>query len=173
MPSRPPAPTAVGRRTVILGLCLGLGALSAACTGGSVTTLSSPPTTDAGLTLTVQRSPAGPILATGMGATLYDFGPDTRHRSTCVNVGCVYQWPPLIVRGPILVGTGVDRALVGTLTRPGGATQLSYNGHPLYTYILDAKPGMVTGQAIDQDGGPWYVLGPAGNEIHRPFTVNG
>jgi len=35
------------------------------------------------------------------------------------------------------------------------------------------RPGMVTGQAIDQDGGPWCVLGPAGNAIHTAFTVNG
>jgi predicted lipoprotein with Yx(FWY)xxD motif len=62
---------------------------------------------------------------------------------------------------------------VGTLKRPDGSTQLSFNGHPLYTYNLDVKPGMVTGQAIDQDGGPWYVLTPAGNEIHTAFTVNG
>jgi predicted lipoprotein with Yx(FWY)xxD motif len=162
-----------GRRPFHLGLCLGLGAMLAACGGGAATTLPSPPTTDAQLTLTVQRTPAGPILATGTGATLYDFGPDTRNRSTCLNDGCVYQWPPLVVHGPILVGAGVNRALVGTLHRPGGSTQLSYNGHPLYTYVLDVKPGMITGQAIDQDGGPWYVLNPAGNEIHTPFTVNG
>jgi predicted lipoprotein with Yx(FWY)xxD motif len=62
---------------------------------------------------------------------------------------------------------------VGTLTRPDGSTQLSYNGHPLYLYIRDVKPGEVTGQAIDQDGGPWYVLSPSGKEIHTPFTVNG
>ncbi len=167
------SPRREARRPFHLGLCLGLGAMLAACGSGAVTTLPSPPTTDAQLTLTVQRSPAGRILATGTGATLYDFGPDTRNRSTCLNDGCVYQWPPLIVHGPILVGPGVNRALVGTLHRPGGSTQLSYNGHPLYTYVLDARPGMITGQAIDQDGGPWYVLNPAGNEIHTPFTVNG
>ena len=137
----------------------------------TVSPLSSPPTTDASFALTVQRSPAGPILATGTGRTLYDFRPDTCSHSACVNVGSVYQWPPLIVKGPILVGPGVDRALVGTITRPNGTTQLSYNGHPLYTYILDAKPGSVTGQAIDQDGGPWFVLNAAGNEVHQAFTV--
>ena len=36
---------------------------------------------------------------------------------------------------------------------------------------MDVKPGMVTGQGIDQDGGPWFVLNPAGNEIHTPFSV--
>jgi predicted lipoprotein with Yx(FWY)xxD motif len=168
--------TLVRRRcTAILGMALTLapGAVLSGCGGGSVTTLSTPPTTDDADTLTVQHSPAGPILATGTGYTLYDFGPDTSSQSACVNVGCVYQWPPLVVSGTVLVGPGVDRALLATLKRPGGSTQLSYNGHPLYTYIRDVKPGLVTGQGIDQDGGPWYVLGPAGNEIHTSFTVDG
>jgi predicted lipoprotein with Yx(FWY)xxD motif len=154
---------------ISLGLCVSL----SGCVGGSVTALSSPPTTNLSLTLTVQRSPEGLILATGSGFTLYDFRPDTPLRSVCLNVGCVYQWPPLLVKGTIQVGPGVNRALLGTLRRPDGYHQLTYNGHPLYTYILDTKPGLVTGQAIDQDGGPWYVLNPAGNEIHTPFTVNG
>jgi predicted lipoprotein with Yx(FWY)xxD motif len=163
-----------GRSASILavGVLLALGPLLAAC-GGSVTNLSTPPTTDESVALTVQRSPDGPILATGGGATLYDFGPDTPTHSACLNDGCVYQWPPYIVIGTVRVGPGVNRSLVGTVRRPGGAEQLSYNGHPLYTYIRDVEPGMVTGQAIDQDGGPWYVLTPAGTAIHTAFTVNG
>jgi predicted lipoprotein with Yx(FWY)xxD motif len=144
-----------------------------ACANSNVTTLSSPPTTDISLTLTVQRTPQGNILATGAGNTLYDFAPDTPTQSTCLNDGCVFQWPPLIKNGPVTVGPGVRQSLVGTLRRPDGATQLSYGGHPLYTYNLDVTPGMVTGQAIVQDGGPWYVLSPSGQDIHTGFTING
>jgi len=153
-------------------LLLALGPLLAAC-GGPVTTLSTPPTTDESVALTIQRSPDGSILATGGGATLYDFGPDTPTHSACLNDGCVYQWPPYIVTGTVRVGPGVNGSLLGTVKRPGGAEQLSYNGHPLYTYIRDVEPGMITGQAIDQNGGPWYVLTPDGKEIHTAFTVNG
>jgi predicted lipoprotein with Yx(FWY)xxD motif len=161
-------------RTATLGMVLmvGLGTLMAGCVGGRVTTLTSPPTTDAALTLTIQLTPAGAILATGTGYTLYAFGPDTPTRSTCVNAGCLYQWPPLLRKGTVLVGPGVDRSLVGTLTRAGGSPQLSYDGHPLYTYIRDGKPGVVMGQDVDQDGGPWYVLNPQGDEIRTNFTVN-
>jgi len=137
-----------------------------------VSTLSSPPTTNASFSLTIQKSPVGPILATGTGATLYDFVPDTPAHSACLNVGCVYQWPPLLATGATQVGPDVDLSLVGTLKRPGGSIQLSYNGHPLYLYIRDIKAGTVTGQAIDQDGGLWYVLSPSGNEIRTAFTVN-
>jgi predicted lipoprotein with Yx(FWY)xxD motif len=154
-------------------LCLGFGSLIAACNSGPVATLTAPPTTDPSLTLVLEHSPEGSILATGRGATLYDFGPDSPTRSTCVNVGCVYQWPPLAAPSSIRVGAGVTRSFVGTVKRPGGSLQLTYDGHPLYTYVRDVKPGMVTGQAIDQDGGPWYVLNPTGHEIRSPFTVNG
>jgi predicted lipoprotein with Yx(FWY)xxD motif len=172
-PSRASADRGRLRAALGAGLSLSLAFVLSACVGGSVTTLTSPPTTDATLTLTIQRSPLGPILATGRGATLYDFGPDSSIRSACLNAGCVYQWPPLDVTGVVRVGAGVKGGLVGRLSRPDGSTQLSYGGHPLYTYIRDVKPGLVTGQAIDQDGGPWYVLDPAGIPIHTPFTVNG
>jgi predicted lipoprotein with Yx(FWY)xxD motif len=146
-------------------------AFSACANEGNVTTLSAPPTTDPSLTLTLQKSPAGPILATGNGSTLYDFTPDTPAHSACVNDGCVFQWPPLVVNGPVRVEQGLDSSLVGTLRRPDGSTQLSYGGHPLYTYNLDVTPGMVTGQAIDQNGGLWYVLGPRGRQITTAFSV--
>jgi predicted lipoprotein with Yx(FWY)xxD motif len=154
-------------------LFVGLGAVLAACNTGTVTTLTTPPTTNDTLALTIQHAPGGLILATGSGATLYDFAPDSPSHSTCLNAGCVYQWPPYEVSGTVRVGPGVERSLVGTLTRPDGTSQLSYGGHPLYTYIRDTRPGMVTGQAIDQDGGLWYVLSAKGQEIHTPFTVNG
>lgn len=135
--------------------------------------ISSPPTTDLSLTLTLQHSPAGPILATGAGNTLYDFVPDTPTHSACVGNPCALQWPPLLEFGAVRVGRGVDRALVGTLRRPGGTVQLSYDGHPLYLYAGDMTPGMVMGQGISQDGGVWYVLGARGEQVTTAFTVTG
>jgi predicted lipoprotein with Yx(FWY)xxD motif len=156
---------------VVPAACAGLALALAACGGSGVTTLSAPPTTDTSLTLMVQRSPAGPILATGGGNTLYDFVPDTSKHSACVDDGCVFQWPPLLESGRVLVGSGVDSALVGTLRRPDGSAQLSYGGHPLYTYNLDVSPGVVMGQGIDQNGGLWYVLDPRGKQVTKGFTV--
>ncbi len=148
-----------------------LALLFSACGGAGVTTLSAPPTTDTSLTLTLQHSPVGPILATGGGDTLYDFAPDTPTHSACLNDGCVLQWPPLITSGPVRLGKGLDRVLVGTLRRPDGSTQLSYGGHPLYRYNLDVSPGVVMGQAIDQDGGLWYVINAKGQQITTAFSV--
>jgi predicted lipoprotein with Yx(FWY)xxD motif len=158
---------------VVPAALLGLGLLLSACggAGGGVTTLSNTPTTDASLTLTLQHSPAGLILATGGGDTLYDFVPDTPTHSACVSTVCVFQWPPLVTSGAVRVGRGVDRSLVGTLHRADGSTQLSYGGHPLYTYNGDVSPGVVMGQAINQDGGLWYVLNAQGKQITTSFSV--
>jgi predicted lipoprotein with Yx(FWY)xxD motif len=157
--------------TVVPAALAALALTLSACGNSGITTLSAPPTTNPSLTLTLQRSPEGLILATGGGNTLYDFVPDTPTHSACLNDGCVLQWPPLLKSGPVTVGKGVDSSLVGTLLRPGGSTQLSYGGHPLYTYNLDVTPGMVTGQAIDQDGGLWYVLNAKGQQITTGFSV--
>jgi predicted lipoprotein with Yx(FWY)xxD motif len=162
------------RRPARIGAALFVGTtlLLSACGNNNVTQLTATPTTDDAATLTLQHTPHGDILATGAGNTLYDFVPDTPTHSACLNDGCVFQWPPLIKNGPITAGPGVRRSLIGTLHRPDGSTQISYGGHPLYTYNNDAVPGMVTGQAIDQDGGLWYVLTPAGAQITTGFTIN-
>jgi predicted lipoprotein with Yx(FWY)xxD motif len=160
------------RTRAIVGAAAFIGsAVAATACGSNITTLTVPPTTDPSLTLTTQHSPVGPILATGGGATLYDFAPDSPTHSACLNDGCTFQWPPLLVRGPVLVGPGVRTALIGTLRRPDGSTQLSYGGHPLYAYATDGTPGVVLGQAIDQNGGLWYVLDPAGKPITTSFSV--
>ena len=70
-----------------------------------------------------------------------------------------------------VLATGGGDTLVGMLRRPDGSTQLSYGGHPLYTYDLDATPGIVTGQAINQDGGLWYVLNGKGKQVTTAFSV--
>ena len=97
--------------------------------------------------------------------------PDTPTQTACLNDGCVFQWPPLIKRARSGSARALDPSLVGTLRRPDGSIQISYGGHPLYTYNLDVSPGMVTGQAIDQDGGLWYVLNAKGKQITTSFAV--
>ena len=158
------------------GAALATGALSillGACGGGSpVTTFNETPTTTSGATLAEEASPVGPILATGSGYTLYEFVPDTATKSACVSSACVFLWPPVTVTGTPTIGAGLHRALLGTLRRPDGSTQVSYGGHPLYRWNSDTKPGMTTGQALLNEGGYWYVVSPAGKPITKPFTTN-
>jgi predicted lipoprotein with Yx(FWY)xxD motif len=60
-----------------------------------------------------------------------------------------------------LAGTGVKKALLGTTRRPNGKLQVTYNGHPLYSYVGDSAAGQATGEGSD---GTWYVVTAAGNK---------
>ena len=76
-------------------------------------------------------------------------------------------WPPLITKVKPVAGLGVRASLLGTTKRKDGKLEVTYNGHPLYYFVSDRKPGQTTGQALNQFGAPWWVLSPAGKEIHR------
>lgn len=52
--------------------------------------------------------------------------------------------------------------LLGTAPDPDGGRVITYNHWPLYTYAGDLTPGQATGQALDLNGAPWYVLRPSG-----------
>lgn len=145
--------------------------VTAANLTGDVAAASTSSTTTPGVTLTTERSPAGPIIVTGRGYTLYDYAPDTRDHSHCITDLCVTLWPPLVVQGQPTVGKGLSARLVGTTRRSNGTLQVTYGGHPLYTWKGDTKPGMVTGQALLNAGGYWYVVSPSGKQIKTQFTV--
>jgi hypothetical protein len=54
---------------------------------------------------------------------------------------------------------------VGTAKRPDGTEQVTYNGHPLYLFVRDQKPGDISGQGVSAFGALWYVLSSSGNQI--------
>ncbi|WP_371496773.1 hypothetical protein OG871_12230 [Kitasatospora sp. NBC_00374] len=106
----------------------------------------------------------GSILVDGQGRTLYLFEADTSSQSTCSDA-CAAAWPPFTTTGAATAGDGATAGLLGTTKRPDGATQVTYNGHPLYYYAGDAKPGDTTGQDLNQFGASWYVLNAAGAKV--------
>jgi hypothetical protein len=55
--------------------------------------------------------------------------------------------------------------LLGSDANPIGGKVVTYNHWPLYTYVVDTKPGQATGQALNLNGELWYVLSPAGKVI--------
>lgn len=119
------------------------------------------------VTVMTRSLPAvGTVLVTGGGYALYMFQPDNRHAVTCTAV-CAATWPPLkLPSGATLVaGTGVRQSLLGTDPDPSGGRVVTYDGWPLYTYTGDVQPGQATGQAIDLNGGEWYVLRPSGTPL--------
>ena len=94
------------------------------------------------------------VLTNGNGLTLYWFAPDTPTTSRCTG-SCTAYWPP--VTGSPMAGPGVTGTL-GTIKRPGGAVQATYDGHPLYTYVGDSGPGQARGNNLYLNGGLWYEV---------------
>jgi predicted lipoprotein with Yx(FWY)xxD motif len=94
------------------------------------------------------------VITNAKGFTLYSFAPDTSSKSNC-NGSCAQIWPPL--KGPATAGPGVTGKL-GTIKRSDGSTQATYNGHPLYTYTGDTKPGQATGNGLNLSGGVWHEV---------------
>jgi len=114
----------------------------------------------------VANSPLGRILVDASGRTLYLFQQDTTTASTCDDA-CASLWPPLTTTGNPEAADGVSAAKLGTTKRTDGTTEITYNGHPLYYYAGDAKPGDTTGQGLDLYGAEWNVLSPAGEKIDQ------
>jgi predicted lipoprotein with Yx(FWY)xxD motif len=155
---------------------LGIALIAAGCGGsgsgapnssgpyGSTAAPSPPNAAAGGAKVAVANSPLGRILVDGHGLTLYLFEKDTSTASTC-DGACASSWPPLTTTGSPLAGDGALAGKLGTTKRTGGKTEVTYNGHPLYYYAGDTKPGDTTGQGLDSFGAPWYVLSPAGEKI--------
>src|SRR6266566_8675194 len=123
-------------------------------------------TKSSGTTVAVAKSRLGRILVDSKGITLYDFVKDKGGASSCYGA-CAALWPPLITKGKPHAGPGVRASLLGTTKRKDGKLEVTYNHHPLYYFVTDRKPGQTTGQGVNQFGGPWWVLSPAGKEIHH------
>ena len=85
---------------------------------------------------------------------------------TCTGA-CAGTWPPVTLPTGAATGAeqGVESSLLGSDPDPAGGRVLTYNGWPLYTYSGDVEPGQATGQAIDLNGGEWYVIRPSGQPL--------
>jgi predicted lipoprotein with Yx(FWY)xxD motif len=145
----------------------------AACGGGGAATASPPKTsTGASATLGVASSSLGSILVNSTGRTLYVFKADVGAKSACTGA-CATAWPPLLATAKPTAGTGLTASKLATITRSDGTQQVTYNGHPVYLFIKDKKPGQTTGQGVTAFGAAWYALTPAGNQISTQPTTSG
>ena len=114
---------------------------------------------------TARAGKLGRILVNGKGVTLYLFEKDTKNKSKCSGP-CAVNWPPLIKHGTIRALGGVKASKLGTTRRADGSRQVTYAGHPLYTFVLDRnRPGSTKGQKVDAFGAEWYVVGTNGKSV--------
>jgi predicted lipoprotein with Yx(FWY)xxD motif len=164
---RPGEPAPAGRPARLGALAVAavsfLTAVAAVVFGVSVATASSGqavPAT-AGGTATLRTTTIGgvSVLTNSSGRTLYWFAPDTPSKSACYGT-CAAYWPPVI--GNPAAGPGVTLSKIATIARTDGTIQVTYAGHPLYTYIGDTAPGQANGNDINLNGGFWHEVPAAG-----------
>ena len=148
--------------TSVAAIALLATAATLAATGGSKSTSST-------VTISTRSvSGLGTILVNSAGRTLYMFAPDKRTKVTCFKT-CAKIWPPLkLPVGAKIVAKGAAKqALLGSDkdAAVAGGRVVTYNHWPLYTYLGDPKAGVAAGQALNANGGLWYVLASSGAVI--------
>ncbi len=147
------------RRRLAAAGVVALAIFAAACGGTSTSSTSS--TAASGTIVRAVQSPYGKVLVDAGGMTLYAYSIDSPGVSRCSGE-CNKTWPPLVTTGAPRARGGVDGSLLSTFKRSGGATQVSYAGHPLYTYTGDTVPGEYRGQGL---GNLWHVVSISGRVI--------
>jgi predicted lipoprotein with Yx(FWY)xxD motif len=145
----------------------------ASSAGSSATTTTSPTTTTVASTTTAATSTASlgvamnaklgkQIIVDAKGMTVYLYDPDGASTTTKVPDAIKANWPPVVAAGAPGVGAGLDQAKVAAQMQADGTSQVSYDGHLLYTFVGDKAPGDVVGQGL---GGVWFVLSPDGTKL--------
>lgn len=112
-----------------------------------------------GATVVVAETSLGEVLVDADGLTLYLFEQDAGTEVSACTGSCADLWPALTSDAAPTAGEGIDAALLGVAQQPDGSSQVTYNGHLLYTYAQDSAPGDVEGQGV---GGVWFAVTPAG-----------
>jgi predicted lipoprotein with Yx(FWY)xxD motif len=118
------------------------------------------------------NSKLGKILVDSRGRTLYLFSKDTRTKSACSGA-CATPWPPLRANGRLSAGGGVNASKLGTIRRSDGKPQVTYNGHPLYGFVMDTKAGDTKGEGLTAFGGHWFVISPTGKQVSPKKSSGG
>jgi predicted lipoprotein with Yx(FWY)xxD motif len=132
--------------------------------GGTTKPASTAASTGGAAVVSVSTVPkVGQIVVDSKGFTLYDFHKDKGTTSSCYG-GCAKIWPPMTTEGAPTAKGGAMASKLGTTKRSDGTEQVTYAGHPLYTYTADTKPGEANGNDFSSYGAQWYALKPNGEE---------
>jgi predicted lipoprotein with Yx(FWY)xxD motif len=168
--SRPrllPLPVLAVTATALLAAACGSSGSPASSSGGTPPAAGKAPAAPAKVTINAKQvGKLGSILVTSTGLVLYMFVPDKDAKVTCVSL-CAATWPPVFVAsgGSVTAGAGVQQSMLGTDPDPAGGKVVTYDGWPLYGYTGDQSPGQTTGQAVNVNGGLWFVINTAGQPV--------
>jgi predicted lipoprotein with Yx(FWY)xxD motif len=163
---------------LVLAACGGSGSSNSgtsSSSGASSTPIygAAPPSTSntsnasgAASTVSTKTSSLGTFLVDAKGRTLYLWDADTGSMSTCTGA-CAQAWPPLTTTGTPKASGAVKASLLGTTKRSDGSREVTYAGHPLYTFAGDTQPGQTTGEGSNGFGAPWWVVSTAGKALQH------
>jgi predicted lipoprotein with Yx(FWY)xxD motif len=162
-----------------LGVALLASSPASAATSSCADPVTSTPTGPA--TVSAASTPFGKVLVAGSGAyagcSLYLLTSDQLHALTGAGFACsdtptvlgpacdTVLWPALLTDGAPIAGPGVNRTLLGTVTRTDALAgvsvqQVTYAGLPLYRFHFDEVPGEEEGanvfDPVTSPTGIWY-----------------
>ena len=125
-----------------------------------------------GALVSLRKTTLGKVLVDARGHTLYLFEKDKKGTSSCYGA-CATYWPAAITPAKPRPGTGVRASLLGVTKRTDGRRQVTYAGHPLYTFIADKKAGQTTGEGLSDFGATWDAVASNGHSIEPKAPSNG
>jgi predicted lipoprotein with Yx(FWY)xxD motif len=136
------------------------------------TSSASPPRASKGALVALRTTALGSVLVNAGGRTLYLFEKDGRSRSACYGA-CATYWPPLLSSAKPRPARGVRASLLGVTKRSDGKRQVTYAGHPLYTFIGDKKAGQTTGEGLNNFGAAWDAVAASGRAVEPTASESG
>ena len=149
-------------KTTMFIVAAALAALVAAAFGATSSAASAQPSKAAFVAL--GKTPLGNVLVDARGRTLYLFDNDKHGRSACYGA-CAAYWPPLLSTVKPRWGKGVRGSLLGLTKRSDGKQQVTYAGHPLYTFVGDKRATQTTGEGLTDFGATWEVVTATGHGV--------
>jgi len=101
-----------------------------------------------------KTSQFGSILATKGHLALYTWNQEKALKVKCTGA-CAKTWPPLTIPHGTMAPKHIAGVMgtFGEVMRPDGKTQVTFNGHPLYTFHGDT-PTKILCNGVDG----WYVV---------------
>jgi predicted lipoprotein with Yx(FWY)xxD motif len=125
-----------------------------------------------GALVSLRNTKLGTILVDSRGRTLYVFEKDKKSMSSCYGA-CVAYWPPSVSAAKPRAGKGVRVSLLRTVARRDGRRQITYAGHPLYTFIGDRKAGQTSGEGLTNFGAGWDAIAANGHKVEAGSSGGG
>ncbi len=154
-------------RLIALGLALatigGAAALVGPAKGG---------TSAKGAVVALKKTTLGTILVDARARTLYLFEKDRSGMSACDSV-CAQYWPALTSRVTPRAGNGVHQSMLRVIRQHNGLRQVTYAGHPLYTFVGDKSAGQTSGEGLTNFGAGWYAVAASGRKVEQSNSSGG